>query len=106
MTGNSAVVLADLAQDINLHETSKQPSPVPFRTMMRSAALASMVEASTPMRTPWTKPTSAISARTQSNTAVCTPSGFRAFDSAGRHAFPTLFFMPRPACEKDPPVSL
>ena len=46
--------------------------------MLRSAALASMVEASTPMRSPFTRPASAISARTQSNTAVWTSWGRRA----------------------------
>ena len=40
--------------------------------MLRSAALASMVEASTPMRSPLTRPASAIRARTQSKIAVWT----------------------------------
>ena len=42
-----------------------------LRTMLRSAALASMVEASTPMRSPFTRPASAISARTQLETPPC-----------------------------------
>ena len=47
-----------------------KPSPVSRRTMLRSAALASgMVEASTPMRSPFTRPASPIKARTQSKTA-------------------------------------
>ena len=45
--------------------------------MFRSAALASMVEASTPMRSPLISPASAISTRTQLKTAAWTSWGRR-----------------------------
>ena len=44
---------------------------------LRSAALASIVEASTPIRSPWISPCSARRCSTQANTASCTSSGRR-----------------------------
>ena len=45
--------------------------------MLRSAALASIVEASTPIRSPWIRPRSANRCRTQVKIASCTSSGRR-----------------------------
>src|SRR3954452_2162409 len=67
----------------NLNSVALAPSPVSRRTIARRAAMASMVEASTPMRSPRTSPRSAIKARTQPNTVSCTSWGTRprVFDS-------------------------
>jgi hypothetical protein len=45
--------------------------------MLRRAASASMVEASTPIRSHWSSPRSASRCSTQENTASCTSSGSR-----------------------------
>ena len=73
----------------------RNPRRVSLRTMLRSAALASMVKASTPMRSPLTRPASAIKARTQSEASPCGPHGAGARGSVTarnglRHTIPAF----------------